>query len=179
MTTGEKLCRQCGTTKPTSEFHANRSAASGLQAYCKDCNAETARQWREANPQRVRDRARRYNADPAVREHTTTRMRTWRANNPRRALANYLRQRYNLSLDAYDAMLEEQDGACAICRSTDVKLHVDHDHRCCPERPACGRCVRGLLCGYCNRALSIFRDDPANVEIIAAYLRRTEQEVAA
>lgn len=170
--TAEKLCRQCGHMKPTTEFHANRSAASGLQAYCKACTAKTSREWRQANAERVRERARRYGA--ANRDRGRERMSSWRANNPRRALALRLRHHYNLSLDQYDAMLADQGGACAICHQTDVTLHVDHDHRCCPGRPACGKCVRGLLCGYCNRALSIFHDDPANVEIIAAYLRRAE-----
>lgn len=47
----------------------------------------------------------------------------------------------------YAALLEAQDGHCALCPSTPKtrRLHVDHDH-------ATGK-VRGLLCHRCNRAL--------------------------
>src|SRR5690348_4757006 len=49
--------------------------------------------------------------------------------------------------EQYTAMLERQEGGCAICGSPPKtrRLHVDHDHRT--------RRVRGLLCHRCNRAL--------------------------
>lgn len=33
----EKLCKCCGETKPTSEFHKDKSKSDGLNAYCKPC----------------------------------------------------------------------------------------------------------------------------------------------
>jgi hypothetical protein len=72
---------------------------------------------------------------------------------------------FGLSEAAYDALLAEQAGVCAICSqscSTGRRLAVDHDHET-------GR-VRGLLCGRCNRALGLLRDDPSTFQKAAAYL---------
>lgn len=80
--------------------------------------------------------------DPRVRQ---------RAGQHRRAL-----RAYNLTVEQYDAMLAEQGGRCAICRSSDPgpkSWHVDHDHDCCPAGGSCGKCVRGLLCHSCNLLL--------------------------
>ena len=59
---------------------------------------------------------------------------------------------YNMTPEAYSAMLERQGGVCAICgkKPGKRKLHVDHDHTCCPGKVSCGKCVRGLLCRGCN-----------------------------
>lgn len=81
-------------------------------------------------------------------------------------------RRYGLSVAAYDALLDSQGGACAICgrtKSDDTRgyrLAVDHNH----ETGA----VRGLLCGYCNRAIGLMRDDPELLEKAAQYLRVAE-----
>lgn len=74
-----------------------------------------------------------------------------------------LQRRYGISQKMYDDMLSRQMNSCAICsRSTEEvgTLVVDHDHSCCPGRKTCGLCVRSLLCGYCNRGLGLFFDDP-------------------
>jgi hypothetical protein len=71
---------------------------------------------------------------------------------------------YGIAVWVYDRLLEIQGGRCAICqRAKGIarRLAVDHDHSCCPELPACGKCVRGLLCKTCNRIIGHARDDPA------------------
>ena len=68
----------------------------------------------------------------------------------------------------YAAMLEAQDGHCALCPNTPKsrRLHVDHDHRT-------GQ-VRGLLCFPCNRALPSYVT-PEWLERAAAYLRSVDE----
>ena len=70
--------------------------------------------------------------------------------------------------EAYEAMLQVQNGHCAICPCTPEEngkmLAVDHDH-------VSGR-VRGLLCRRCNLGLGNFRDMPGVLRAAATYLER-------
>jgi hypothetical protein len=79
------------------------------------------------------------------------------------------RAKYKLTAERYAAMVEAQNGRCAVCQRAD-ELKVDHDHSCCSGSTTCGECVRGLLCDFCNRGLGIFRDDPVALSRAAAYL---------
>ncbi len=81
---------------------------------------------------------------------------------------------YGITVEQFDALLGEQGGGCAICQRPPrtVNLHVDHDHACCPTRKkSCGKCVRGLLCEDCNRAIGMLNDDPDILMRAVGYLR--------
>lgn len=87
--------------------------------------------------------------------------------------------RYGMTPEKFAELLAVQGGRCAICGTGDPKggnrtsaWTIDHDHACCPGTKSCGKCIRGLLCGPCNRGIGQFGDDPAVVEAAAAYLRR-------
>lgn len=87
--------------------------------------------------------------------------------------------RRGLTPEAYDALLEKQEGRCAICR-TDTpgghgRWHIDHDHKCCPGRTSCGECVRGLLCNHCNTGLGKFQDSEETLMKAIEYLRLSRQ----
>jgi hypothetical protein len=73
-----------------------------------------------------------------------------------------------MSLADYEAMLERQRGACAICKKSDEALCVDHCH-------ACGK-VRGLLCAKCNSALGFCNDSPEHLLAAVAYLQAARVE---
>jgi len=86
-----------------------------------------------------------------------------------------LRKRWNLSREDYELLLKSQDGACGICKQPPPdgrRLAIDHDHRCCPEQPTCGKCVRGLLCVACNTALGSLGEDPERARNLIAYIAR-------
>lgn len=78
---------------------------------------------------------------------------------------------YGIDESQYFAMLRKQKGRCAICKepAKDLMLHIDHDHRCC-ERGSCGRCVRGLLCANCNKAIGMFKESPESLWNAMKYL---------
>lgn len=53
---------------------------------------------------------------------------------------------------------------CMVCHRTPTGLSIDHDH-------STGS-VRGVLCGDCNRAIGLFRDDPELMRRAADYVER-------
>lgn len=63
------------------------------------------------------------------------------------------------------AMLEAQQGRCAICGDPPKRrrLALDHDHQT-------GQ-VRAFLCHACNNAIGLFRDDVSRLRKAIAYLR--------
>lgn len=78
-------------------------------------------------------------------------------------------KRYGITPERYaEALLQ----GCEICSDVVETLHVDHDHNCCHSRKyrLCGQCTRGFLCGNCNRALGLMRDDPDRLRSAIAYL---------
>lgn len=66
----------------------------------------------------------------------------------------WLKKKYQMTPEEYDARFISQQGCCALCkvlydaRTWSRRLAVDHDH-------TTGR-IRGLLCGRCNRRLGWF-----------------------
>jgi predicted nucleic acid-binding Zn ribbon protein len=68
----------------------------------------------------------------------------------------------------YQAMMEKQDGKCAICNSEGGyqnrpgKLAVDHCH-------ISGK-IRGLLCHRCNTAIGLLKDNIENLNSAIRYL---------
>jgi hypothetical protein len=77
-----------------------------------------------------------------------------------------LKSAYNISLDDYNKMFNDQNGRCKICliHNSEVKkpLSVDHYH-------STGK-VRGLLCGSCNLGLGMFKDNTEIMKIAIEYL---------
>lgn len=74
-----------------------------------------------------------------------------------------LKSKYGLDAVGFQALLEKQKGACAICQQPFTKTPcVDHNH-------VTGH-VRGLLCRLCNLLLGASRDSPMNLVRAAAYL---------
>lgn len=84
--------------------------------------------------------------------------------------------RHHMKPELYTALLLSQGGACAVCKAAPAngeRLHIDHDHACCPQPGlSCGRCVRGLLCRHCNAALGHVGDSTERLLALSRYLDR-------
>lgn len=82
-----------------------------------------------------------------------------------------LRLWYNITQDQYDELLRKQDGHCACCNKTPKDegraLSIDHDHKVFPV------VVRGLLCGSCNRALGLLKDNAYTAYKMCQYLEKS------
>ena len=80
---------------------------------------------------------------------------------------------YKVSRERFHEMLEDQGNACAACHQEFTETPaVDHDHGCCPDKHACGRCTRSLLCRGCNTALGLVNDDVERLAGLIEYLTR-------
>ena len=82
-------------------------------------------------------------------------------------------KRHGLTVERYDRMLEEQNGACAACKRELGELRhtgIDHDHNHCSGHFGCKECVRGILCSNCNLALGHLKDDPDTLLMLYNYL---------
>lgn len=143
-----KTCTKCMKVLPMEQFSLAgvRDGVVRRAARCKACQAPRY--------------AASYRADPEGK---------WR-----RTIA----AKYNITPERYEEIGERQGWMCAVCATPAVelnqRLHIDHDHSCCPgETDVCGRCVRGLLCGACNRALGMFQEDVDILVAAATYLLQT------
>ena len=88
-----------------------------------------------------------------TKEKALNKLRKWRNENTDKYKAQKLRA-YNLTIEQFENMLQEQNGKCAICNeenSNNSDLCVDHNHTT--------EIVRGLLCRRCNMGLGYFKDD--------------------
>jgi hypothetical protein len=85
--------------------------------------------------------------DPEYRARRNAIARKSEALNPRSYIkrrSEWLKYKYNMTLEDYDILLKSQNGVCAICLQeckTNKGLAVDHDHNCCPADKSCGKCT--------------------------------------
>jgi hypothetical protein len=185
-----KSCPDCGVTKPLTEFPRNASRPDGHGLYCKTCYAIRYRRHRErkaaAAGRTIRERhvvpsglkycphcklvlpldafgSNRASGDGLTNYCRRCHNEIGRRNRERSGGSReyHLRRRYGIGQADVEAMIAEQGGLCAACR-TDKPAHVDHDHET-------GQ-VRGMLCFLCNQALGNVRDDIARLEGLIRYL---------
>jgi len=97
----------------------------------------------------------------------------WAKSNPRKIRNARLIREYGLNIGQYDAMLREQNYACAICKGTEITkskngsiraLAVDHCH-------ITGK-VRGLLCTSCNHGIGKLKDSIQILTNSIEYLKK-------
>lgn len=147
------------------------------------------KKYREANRERRLKYSREYTKRIYIsdRKRILEKNRLWRKNNPDKIKARDVR-RFNLTLDDYYFLLEQQNGVCAICGQPEThvvygkkkSLSIDHDSSCCPGRTnSCGKCIRGLLCSRCNTAIGLFEDNIEVLEMAINYIKTNRKAIQA
>lgn len=109
------------------------------------------KRWRDKNPEKIR---------ATMLKHRTQTNPTYRR---REAL-----KKYNMSIEDYNKIYEQQKGICLICKGnfpngTNKGLVVDHCH-------TKGH-VRGLLCNPCNQAIGMLKHDILILEEAIRYIQ--------
>ena len=140
-----KMCSKCNVEKSLNEFFKHSTCRHGVNAQCKAC----AKHYVHSR----KDSIKAYKTEYHIRNKEKIRNK------------NLLRN-YGLSPDAFNILLKAQDGACKICGAVE-KLDVDHSH-------STGE-IRGLLCGFCNRGIGIFKDSPELLYKAIRYLEETNK----
>lgn len=103
-------------------------------------------------------------------------MREYRKKNPAIMKGIDLKKRFGISLERFDAMMEEQNGVCKICSQPEKSV----DHRTGQVRHlAVDHChvnghVRGLLCSDCNTAIGLLGDNPELLRKAAEYVEERQ-----
>lgn len=138
-----KQCSKCEKELSLSAFYKRKSSKDGRVWSCKKCQAKRAALLHI--------------------EH--------KAKDPHHNQRKKLKEKYGLTLEEYDQMLEEQNGVCAVCHKPERviseygivrRLAVDHNH-------TTGK-VRGLLCQACNTTLGKVSESIEVLLQLAIYL---------
>ncbi len=162
-----KVCIKCGVDQPIGNYSLRKEMKDGHINSCKKCGNAVRRKWRRDNPDRDRATDRRYSAKH--RAKLRLRNAEWQRKNKEVTWKNSLK-RYNISPDEWNDMFIEQGGCCAVCGIHQSKLkkrlHVDHNHSIGENR--------GLLCGNCNTAIGLMKDNPKIMRNAIKYLEGIE-----
>ena len=151
-----KVCTKCKKEKSLDAFYKCKGPIDNRQGHCKECDKAKGKAWNIANPDKVKDRVRR-----------------WQSYNPKKIRNNYLKSKYNLSIEQYGQLLIIQHCVCAICNKSEIvkdarsgklkDLAVDHCHET-------GK-IRGLLCDRCNRGIGLLQDNFEITQSATNYLK--------
>lgn len=142
----EKLCSQCDTLKPLSDFpKVSGTLPVRYRAACYDCKNLSEAKYRAVRPI----------------ERTASQRR-----DRRKSAKNH----FGLTLEKYDFYVSEfmksQDGICPGCKEELIDPRLDHDHETL--------FVRGLLCRNCNVALGLVKDSVDVLQNLIEYLQLTD-----
>jgi len=162
----KKKCSSCKKLKSIQDFSPCKTGLYGVYNYCKECHNELEKSKKPNRKEIDEKKARRiglkkqglktcvycgkilpledFYGDP---RHSDGKQSGCKTCFNLKGDENYLNREYGIGIKEITAMLESQDGRCAICRRAPKKnkFNVDHDHKT--------HMIRALLCVNCNTNL--------------------------
>jgi 5-methylcytosine-specific restriction endonuclease McrA len=121
-----KRCCSCELEKSLEQFNKDKNKKDGRSYRCKDCNAKSAKLWREKNPEKFKESLR--SGYLKNREKRLDAARSWRNEN-KETKREYNRKRKSLlrngSAESFtDAqVISEYGNLCHIC-STEIDMNA-------------------------------------------------------
>lgn len=154
--TNTKECPNCKITKASNEFYIDKRSSSGFSSYCKSCACEGRKVRTNTEEGRRRGRERNRNLPQYRKKQISER-------------ARYTKYKtIGLTQEHCKKEYEKSLGICTICNISDKELeknlHLDHNHDT--------NALRGFLCGRCNRALGMYKDNILLLENTINYLKK-------
>lgn len=143
-----QTCTKCKQTKTAKFFGTLCVGKNGLHPQCKQCrnNYNNSRYW----------------GSEAVRKSAI-----------KQSTISNRKRKYGVSAERYNQIFESQNGECAICEdrlddsSFSLRGQLDHDHKT--------GLIRGILCGKCNTALGLLKEDLEIFYKAISYLSKEKQ----
>lgn len=99
--------------------------------------------------------------------------REWRKNNKEKVKHLGRKNTYGITSEKFHALLEEQEGCCAICHCHFL-LELDDESPCVDHDHVTGE-IRGLLCKRCNTGIGMFGDQVLLFKSAIRYLSRMKR----
>jgi hypothetical protein len=149
-----KECKKCGEVKNITAFDSFKNKTGvGVRHVCRPCRKWKSPKgyWKKSvlNIKKCKERQKKYRNSKHGR---------------RKRLDSYYIKNYNITLDEYDQLFENQGGVCALCEEPELgrRLAVDHNH--------VTGLVRKLLCSQCNCLVGFIEKKNIPLDKIRKYM---------
>lgn len=189
-----KRCVKCNHLKPISEFYNSKLSycVDGKDYYCKYCrlgtsiksqrskskkcsvelceNPHYAKSWCRTHYERVNRNGTTQNKNKVIKDDIY--YFEGKKHHTKEYVLNY---KYKMGIKEFKRRSAK---GCELCGDKPERtLHVDHDHNCCSGQRTCGKCVRGIICNRCNKAVDkyekgLIRADYPNLKNIIKYVNK-------
>jgi len=135
---GYRKCVTCKKIKLLILFYKNKGRHGGYAYECKNC---------------VNIRFKEYRKRDYVKKDESKRAKRYRIKNKKELLNKRYLKNYGITTERKMALLKQQNYCCKICgnKINMISGYIDHNHKT-------GK-IRGILCGNCNTALGLLKDN--------------------